>query len=137
MGNPEVLAPEPAAGVRWDIDVDIVVVGGALAGFTTALHAHELGASVVVLEKAAEVGGTARKAVAGMWVPNNRFMQQAGTADGGKVTVATARGSLTLPVEVAVMPDRVVWLPTRSAGSEVRRELAAGHGSLVTLRSAE
>jgi len=47
--------------------VDIVVVGGALAGFTTALHAHELGASVVVLEKAAQVGGTARKAVAGMW----------------------------------------------------------------------
>ena len=62
---------------------------------------------------------------------------QAGTSDGGKVTVATARGSLTLPVEVAVMPDRVVWLPTRSAGSEIRRELAAGHGSLVTLRSAE
>jgi len=82
MGNPEVLAPEPAAGVHWDIDVDIVVVGGALAGFTTALHAHELGASVVVLEKAAQVGGTARKAVAGMWVPNNRFMQQAGVADG-------------------------------------------------------
>src|SRR5882672_5776655 len=82
MGNPEVLAPEPAAGVHWDVDVDIVVVGGALAGFTTALHAHELGASVVVLEKAAQVGGTARKAVAGMWVPNNRFMQQAGTADG-------------------------------------------------------
>jgi len=81
MGNPEVRAPESAAGVHWDIDVDIVVVGGALAGFTTALHAHELGASVVVLEKAARVGGTARKAVAGMWVPNNRFMQEAGTAD--------------------------------------------------------
>src|SRR6267378_568742 len=81
MGNPEVLAPEPAAGVRWDIDVDIVVVGGALAGLTTALHAHELGASVVVLEKAPRVGGTARKAVAGMWVPNNRFMQAAGVDD--------------------------------------------------------
>jgi 3-oxosteroid 1-dehydrogenase len=81
MGNPEVRAPESAAGVHWDIDVDIVVVGGALAGFTTALHAHELGASVVVLEKAERVGGTARKAVAGMWVPNNRFMQEAGTTD--------------------------------------------------------
>jgi len=42
MGQSEVLAPEPAAGVHWDVDVDIVVVGGALAGFTTALHAHEL-----------------------------------------------------------------------------------------------
>jgi succinate dehydrogenase/fumarate reductase flavoprotein subunit len=88
MGNPAVREPEPAAGVRWDIDTDIVVVGGSLAGFTTALHAHELGASVVVLEKAAQVGGTARKAVAGMWVPNNRFMQQAGTADSKAAALA-------------------------------------------------
>jgi NADH-quinone oxidoreductase subunit G len=80
------------------------------------------------------LAGTARPVVARM---SAATAAQAGTADGGKVTVATARGSLTLPVEVAVMPDRVVWLPTRSAGSEVRRELAAGHGSLVTLRSAE
>ena len=80
------------------------------------------------------LAGTARRAVARM---SAATAAQAGTSDGGKVTVATARGSLTLPVEVAVMPDRVVWLPTRSAGSEIRRGLAAGHGSLVTLRSAE
>ena len=62
---------------------------------------------------------------------------EAGTADGGKVTVATERGADTVPVEVAAMPDRVVWLPTHSAGCEVRRELGAGHGTLVTVRSAE
>ena len=59
------------------------------------------------------------------------------TAGGRKVTVATERGSLTVPVQAADMPDRVVWLPTHSAGCEVRRELGAGHGTLVTLRSAE
>ena len=80
------------------------------------------------------LAGTARPVVARM---SAATAAEAGTADGGKVTVATTRGSLTLPVEVAVMPDRVVWLPTRSAGSEIRRELAAGYGSLVTLRSAE
>jgi NADH-quinone oxidoreductase subunit G len=80
------------------------------------------------------LAGTARPVVARM---SGATAAEAGTSDGGKVTVANARGSLTLPVEVAVMPDRVVWLPTRSAGSEIRRELAAGHGSLVTLRSAE
>jgi NADH-quinone oxidoreductase subunit G len=80
------------------------------------------------------LAGTARPVVARM---SAATAAEAGTSDGGKVTVANARGSLTLPVEVAVMPDRVVWLPTRSAGSEIRRELAAGHGSLVTLRSAE
>jgi NADH-quinone oxidoreductase subunit G len=80
------------------------------------------------------LAGTARPVVARM---SAATAAQAGTSDGGKVSVATTHGSLTLPVEVAVLPDRVVWLPTRSAGSEVRRELAAGHGSLVTLRSAE
>jgi hypothetical protein len=31
----------------------------------------------------------------------------------------------------------VVWLPTASAGSAVRADLGAGHGSRVTLRRAE
>jgi succinate dehydrogenase/fumarate reductase flavoprotein subunit len=81
MANPDVRMPEQADGVSWDQEADLVIVGGSLAGFTTALHAHELGASVIVLEKAPQVGGTARKAVAGMWVPNNRFMQEAGVTD--------------------------------------------------------
>jgi NADH-quinone oxidoreductase subunit G len=80
------------------------------------------------------LAGTARPVVARMSAPT---AAQAGTADGGKVTVATGRGSLTLPVEVAEMPDGVVWLPTRSDGCDVRRDLGAGHGSLVTLRSAQ
>ncbi|MBO0826046.1 MAG: NADH-quinone oxidoreductase subunit G, partial [Actinobacteria bacterium] len=80
------------------------------------------------------LAGTARTAVARM---SAATAAEAGTADGGKVTVAAGRGSITLPVEIADMPDRVVWLPTNSAQSAVRRELAAGHGGLVTIRSAE
>jgi NADH-quinone oxidoreductase subunit G len=34
------------------------------------------------------------------------------------------------------MPDRMVWLPAHSPGCEVRLQLGAGHGTLVTLRSA-
>jgi NADH-quinone oxidoreductase subunit G len=62
---------------------------------------------------------------------------EAGIADGAKVTVATGRGAITVPVEVTQMPDRVVWLPANSVGCAVRRELGAGHGTLVTVRSAE
>jgi len=51
--------------------------------------------------------------------------------------VATEHGSVTLPVEITPMPDRVVWLPGNSAGGGIRRDLRAGHGTLVTLRSAE
>jgi 3-oxosteroid 1-dehydrogenase len=81
MASQRMRAPERAQDVVWDLEADLVVVGASIAGFATSLHAHELGASVVVLEKAPGVGGTARKAVGGMWVPNNRFMQEAGVED--------------------------------------------------------
>ncbi|WP_181771894.1 molybdopterin-dependent oxidoreductase, partial [Amycolatopsis pittospori] len=56
---------------------------------------------------------------------------------GGTVKVSTERGSITLPVEVADLPDGVVWLPGNSDGSAVRAALAAGHGSAVTLTGGE
>ncbi len=80
------------------------------------------------------LAGTARAAVARM---SAATAAEAGTADGGKVTVATGHGAITVPVEIADMPDRVVWLPANSPGSAVRRQLGAGHGSRVSLRSAE
>jgi NADH-quinone oxidoreductase subunit G len=80
------------------------------------------------------LAGTARPVVARM---SAATAAEAGTADGGKVCVATGRGSVTVPVEVATMPDRVVWLPAHSGGCDVRRDLGAGHGALVTLRSAQ
>jgi len=51
------------------------------------------------------------------------------------VTVATEYGEITVPVRVTAMPDRVVWLPTHARDCEIRRQLRAGHGTLVTLRS--
>ncbi len=80
------------------------------------------------------LAGTARAARARM---SAGTAAEAGVSDGDKVTVATELGSLTLPVEVTEMPDRVVWLPANSAGSAVRAQLAAGHGTRVTLRSPE
>jgi NADH-quinone oxidoreductase subunit G len=73
---------------------------------------------------------TARAAVARM---SAGTAARAGAADGAKVTVATGYGSITVPAQITAMPDGVVWLPTNSAGCAVRRELGAGHGSLVTV----
>jgi NADH-quinone oxidoreductase subunit G len=78
------------------------------------------------------LAGTARPAVAMM---SAATAAEAGTGDGGKVTVATARGAVTVAVRVTGMPDRVVWLPVRAEGCQVRRELGAGHGTHVSLRS--
>jgi NADH-quinone oxidoreductase subunit G len=80
------------------------------------------------------LAGTARPAQALM---SAATASEAGTADGDKVCVTTARGSITVGVRVCRMPDRVVWLPAHAQGCEVRRELGAGNGTLVTLRSAQ
>ncbi len=80
------------------------------------------------------LAGTARPSLARM---SAATAASAGTTDGAKVTVTTSHGAITVPVEIADMPDRVVWLPANSAGSAVRRDLHAGHGSVVTVRSAE
>ncbi|MDQ7810453.1 NADH-quinone oxidoreductase subunit G [Amycolatopsis sp. A133] len=52
---------------------------------------------------------------------------------GVTVTVSTERGAITLPVEVADLPDGVVWLPGNSDGSAVFKTLGAGHGAVVNL----
>ncbi|RKS69211.1 NADH-quinone oxidoreductase subunit G [Motilibacter peucedani] len=56
-----------------------------------------------------------------------------GPAGLGELTVSTGRGSLTLPLVVTDMPDHVVWVPTRSAGSEVRKALGVGNGATVSV----
>lgn len=60
-----------------------------------------------------------------------------GADDGDEVTVSTPRGSVTLPLEVTDMPDRVVWLPLNSPGSAVHRQLGATVGSIVRIGVSE
>jgi NADH-quinone oxidoreductase subunit G len=78
------------------------------------------------------LAGTARPAVALM---SAATAAEAGTGDGDRVTVTTAQGAITVGVRVHDMPDRVIWLPAHALGCAVRRELGAGNGALVTLRS--
>jgi succinate dehydrogenase/fumarate reductase flavoprotein subunit len=65
----------------FDVHADVVVVGGGGGGLPAALFARWLGDEVVLLEKAPELGGTARKAAFWYWVPNNEAMRAQGVED--------------------------------------------------------
>ncbi|HEY7011037.1 MAG TPA: NADH-quinone oxidoreductase subunit G, partial [Jatrophihabitantaceae bacterium] len=52
-------------------------------------------------------------------------------------TVSTGAGSITVPVQIADLPENVVWLPTNARGCAVRPALHAVHGSTVTLSGGE
>ena len=50
---------------------------------------------------------------------------------------SSERGSLVLPLVLADMPDRVVWVPTNAPGYPVRERLAAGSGAIVRVSRAQ
>ncbi|NKZ78536.1 NADH-quinone oxidoreductase subunit G [Prescottella equi] len=56
-----------------------------------------------------------------------------GVREGDPVTVATDRGSVTLPLAITDLPYRVVWLPICSPGSEVYWQLGAQMGDVVRI----
>ncbi|MFD2418450.1 NADH-quinone oxidoreductase subunit G [Amycolatopsis pigmentata] len=74
-----------------------------------------------------DLAGTAREVVA-------RLSAATAAEIGDTVTVSTERGEITLPVEVADLPDNVVWLPANSPGSRVRETLGTGHGGVVSIK---
>jgi 3-oxosteroid 1-dehydrogenase len=72
----------PTSGDRpADVVTDVIVVGGGGGGLPTALFSRWLGNEVVLLEKAPELGGTAKKAAFWYWVPNNAPMRALGLVD--------------------------------------------------------
>jgi len=59
-GAGKALAQEPASGagdIEWNYEADVVVLGAGCVGLHAAIRAHDLGASVLVVESNYDVGG--------------------------------------------------------------------------------
>lgn len=70
MGNP-----------TFDEVCDFVVVGSGGGSMCAALYLKTVGYSTVILEKTDLAGGTTARSGGVMWIPNNRFMKEAGVED--------------------------------------------------------
>ena len=65
----------------FDQEVDWLVAGAGAAGMTGAVVAHQLGGSVLVVEKEAVYGGTTAKSGGVIWIPGNHRQAEAGVQD--------------------------------------------------------
>ncbi len=69
------------AKTDWNETYDVVVAGSGIAGLSAAATAASLGCRVLVLEKAREIGGTSVLSSGEYWIPNNRWLREAGIED--------------------------------------------------------
>jgi NADH-quinone oxidoreductase subunit G len=114
--NADASAPAPAAGEA------------VLATWTQNLDLGRL------QDNEPHLAGTAKPPLARL---SAATAAELGIAEGDDVRVSTDAGTITLPVAVTPMPNRVVWVPTNSLGSQVRKTLRAGAGSIVRLAKGE
>jgi len=70
-----------ADALKWDETFDFVIAGSGGGGMTAALAASEAGASALVLEKQALIGGSTCMSGGVVWVPDNPLMRRDGIDD--------------------------------------------------------
>ncbi|MCC3281475.1 FAD-dependent oxidoreductase [Arthrobacter caoxuetaonis] len=91
MGRMEAPVTANAAGLATSYDV--VVMGSGAAGLTSAVRAAHGGASVLVLEKAALLGGTTSAGGGVIWAPNNHLSMSAGFEDSRAAGISYLRAA--------------------------------------------
>jgi succinate dehydrogenase/fumarate reductase flavoprotein subunit len=67
--------------MRWDREVDVVIIGAGAAGMTASIVAKSEGLEPLVVEKTHQVGGTAALSVGMMWFVDSEPMRAAGFKD--------------------------------------------------------
>ncbi len=89
----------------WDHSVDFLVIGSGAAGMTSAIRARDLGADVLLVEKAELFGGSTGLSGGVIWVPGNPLQAALGIRDSKE--------------------DGLRYLEQITAGSSTRERLAA------------
>jgi succinate dehydrogenase/fumarate reductase flavoprotein subunit len=101
------------------LEADLLVVGGGMAGMTAASYAAHHGATVIVVEKGHEIGGSAVLSGGGLWTVADldTFMRvnPEGDSELGRVLVD----------QYAVVAE---WIESTGATISERRPVDAIHG---------
>jgi 3-oxosteroid 1-dehydrogenase len=110
-----------AAGHGDSRSFDVIVVGSGAGGMTAALRAHDLGQSVLLIEKSDLYGGTSALSGGGIWIPLNPQIFALGGEDNFddalRYVKAATRGMVPEPRLTAYLksgPAMLAWLAERT-----------------------
>lgn len=67
--------------MKWDHEVDYLVVGSGAAGMGSAIAARDAGLDTLVIEQADQYGGTTAWSGGVAWIPNNHQIHTTGISD--------------------------------------------------------
>lgn len=67
--------------MKWDQEFDVIVVGSGASGFAAATTATLEGLDTLLIEKENVFGGASAYSGGGIWIPNNRYLMEAGVGD--------------------------------------------------------
>lgn len=84
----------------WDEEVDFLVAGTGAAAMTAAIAAADEGLTVVVVEKAAEWGGSTAMSGGGAWLPTHPAMARLGIVDSEELALTYLDGCVGRPEDV-------------------------------------
>ncbi|MGE7024496.1 FAD-dependent oxidoreductase [Solibacillus cecembensis] len=93
--------------IQWEKEVDVIVLGTGGAALSAAIAAADNGASVLVLEKTHQIGGTTAYSGGVPWVPLNHYMKDQGFSDNREQVIAFIK-RLTLGRAEESMIERFV-----------------------------
>ena len=107
---------------KWDSEVDLLVVGSGAAGLTAASVAASGGASVLVIEKSAKLGGTSATSGGGVWIPCSPVAASLGQEDKPEDAYSYLRaltdehvGDDRIMAFVRGAPALLAWLATHTS----------------------
>lgn len=96
---------------------DLIVVGSGAGAMTAAVAAADQGLSVLMVEKAAQYGGTSALSGGGIWIPNNHYFKAIGGNDSEELSWAYLKAAVgdrvddrRLRTYLHKAPEMIAWL---------------------------